>query len=707
MQISTLPVYSKLADVSQVPPAVAEKVPQGWHLSQHQLETYHALIQGDADVIFNTAMTGDGKSLAGQLAMLTHTGDISASITMYPTNELIRDQQVQLRGAIQKWNAVLQFESLNSVALDQIMAQGFYTQRGDALLDVLLNNEVVLTNPDVFHYVMHQFYVRPKDATDRIVGPMMQRFQQFTFDEFHIFGTPQVVSVLNALLFIHTMSGPARPHKFLFLSATPEPDSLMLQYLGRSGLKVQQIEGVYQHSATPPKAAQWRRILHGTQVHVESASVEEWVEAHLEDTLLPFFLERRPHAKGAIIVNSVAAAHRLLNRIAPVFQAQGLTVEPNTGLTSRARRQASYAADVLIGTSTVDVGVDFQINFLLFESRDGGSFLQRLGRLGRHDGYERDGKRHKFEDFVAYALVPPWIQETLFVGQDSAPALLEEGATMDRETFNRAIGQAFIPAATFDDYARFWGKLQTVRIMMGLSDRTVRDEYARQRAELGERYEHTFDIQLRPAFGRYMHLKKQPKLLDEATSFRGGSYFTCGVIDESEGGALKTADLFQLVANAELGLLDEQDFYAAVARTGMEPKTFKSRHKPLAFFKMYGWRMERQSYRLVLNRDIGDWGAERFGKASVITGWQLDAAVPGLTRLNRHLRDRKLPALLCLGQHPLALKRRLRLPMLFALYAFYSRDGVEGCVAFGREALLLEVQLRCTGLSTGGALIIT
>jgi hypothetical protein len=42
-------------------------------------------------------------------------------------------------------------------------------------------------------------------------------------------------------------------------------------------------------------------------------TAEEWVEGHLEDILLPFFLERRPGAKGAIIVNSVAAALRLLS----------------------------------------------------------------------------------------------------------------------------------------------------------------------------------------------------------------------------------------------------------------------------------------------------------------------------------------------------------------------------------------------------------
>lgn len=708
MKITTLPVYSQLAAPATVPDEVRERLPAGWKLSQHQVETYQALIDPDgAEVIFNTALTGDGKSLAGQLPVLIRGGSASALAAMYPTNELIRDQQGQLRGSKEQWKADLCFDMLNSAALDEIMAEDVYNQRGDALLEILNNYDVVLTNPDIFHLVMHQFYVRrgPQgDAPSKIFGPLVRRFAQFTFDEFHIFGTPQVVSVLNAMLLIHETESQSRPHKFLFLSATP--GDLMLKYLRRSGLRVREIAGQYAHSETPLDDAEWRQILRGATIHVESGRVEEWVEAHLEDTLLPFFEKRGPRAKGAIIVNSVAAAHRLLYKLRPGFEKRGLSVEPNTGLTSQQRRAASYAADLLIGTSTVDVGVDFQINFLIFESRDAGSFLQRLGRLGRHAGYERDGQRHTFEDFEAFALVPPWVEETLFKGRDGAAPLLQDGATLDRERFNQALVEAYPRPATFEHYARYWGRLQTAHVMRGLSNPTIREQYAQSRAALGQRYEATFDIRLRAAFGQYRDLHdKQKVLLDEVIAFRGGSYFTCGVIDETEDGELKLVDLFQLAANARLGALDEDAFYAAVERAGLSRRPFEQQ-KPLAFFRFRGWREERENYTLKLNRDIGHWGAERFGRAAVSKGWQLDAPVPGLTKLNNRLSRRELPALLCAGYHPLDLKRSLRLPLLFALYAFCSRDGVEGCVAFGREALLLDTRLRHSRLESGGGGII-
>lgn len=65
------------------------RLPAGWRLSQHQVDTYAALTQPDGpDVVFNTAMTGDGKSLAGQLPSLVE-GWQRPLFAMYPTNELI------------------------------------------------------------------------------------------------------------------------------------------------------------------------------------------------------------------------------------------------------------------------------------------------------------------------------------------------------------------------------------------------------------------------------------------------------------------------------------------------------------------------------------------------------------------------------------------------------------------------------------------
>jgi CRISPR-associated endonuclease/helicase Cas3 len=69
--------------------------------------------------------------------------------------------------------------------------------------------------------------------------------------------------------------------------------------------------------------------------------------------------------------------------------------------------------------------VDFKINFLVFEAADAGNFIQRFGRLGRHEG---------FETYQAYALLPNFIVERLFEA-DKHP--LQDGETYDRITFSK------------------------------------------------------------------------------------------------------------------------------------------------------------------------------------------------------------------------------------------------------------------------------
>ena len=90
-QIKTLPVHSQIVRPNELPPSI--QLPDGWQLSVHQQATYQAMQSGEYDVVFNTSMTGDGKSLAAYLPTLLHSIPLLA---MYPTNELARDQELQL-----------------------------------------------------------------------------------------------------------------------------------------------------------------------------------------------------------------------------------------------------------------------------------------------------------------------------------------------------------------------------------------------------------------------------------------------------------------------------------------------------------------------------------------------------------------------------------------------------------------------------------
>jgi CRISPR-associated endonuclease/helicase Cas3 len=696
MRIITLPVYSKLADAQDIPPEIKAKLPADWCLSAHQVATYQALKSSKVDVVFNVAMTGDGKSLAGQLLALLEDRP-RPLLAMYPTNELIGDQLRQVQQSLQLWGRDdLRPIHLDARRLDEL-EEAAELDRRDALLNLWRNHELVLTNPDIFHYVMQQYYIRTGkngDAPDRVIGPLLQLFDQLTFDEFHVFQTPQVVSVVNALIFIHEITGNVQLKKFLFLSATPE--DLLLQYLDRAGLRSTQIQGSYEHAQKNPDPVRWRQILHGSTLHFAPQSAEEWVKNHLEDTLLQFFLKHRPAAKGAIIVNSVAAAQRLVARLRDVFAVHGLTVEPNTGFDAPDRRQASYKADLLIGTSTIDVGVDFQINFLTFESRNAGTFLQRLGRLGRHSGFERNGTSHRFEAFEAHALVPPWLYERLFQAEEGTEPPLAEGAEMDRERLGQIMREAFPRPATFEQYGRVWGGLQAASVIKGLYHPTIKRQYTGTRDRLAERYRNTLGVSIKQKLANLIDLQKSaPAILEEARSFRGGGDLLCGIVDEGETGParVKKYELFGLLSNFELRSLEKDEFFHEVEQRRLPRRAYKE-EELTGYFRVLGVRPERSNVHVIFNQDIGNWGPEEFGTVQVVDHIEIDAPdVLELGRLNRGLRRRKLVALFCL-LHPAELARRLRLPWPFPIHRFCSRDGCEGSIAFGRQALLLEVALQ-------------
>lgn len=683
MQIRLHPAYSKNADPSAIPPEVARCLDPSWHLSQHQLDTYHALCSPNTDVVINTAMTGDGKSLAGLLPFLTEK---RPTLALYPTNELIRDQKASASDHMERCNIG---SNLMTDLYGEKLATTEYTHRGDAIEHFFQNQRLILSNPDILHYILQFCYTHPGRAADWLAGKVRMLFDQITFDEFHIFEMPQIGAVLSGLLFLNNQ----RPLKTLFLSATPGGE--LVQRLQKAGLRTTQVMGLYHHGNNPGPG--WRRILHGCDLTFDKLRAEEWVKAHLDDIVLPFFRQHRPGAKGAIIVNSIASAHRIVAYLRPHFQAEGLTVLPNTGITDRTDRQDSYHADLLVGTSTVDVGVDFQINFLVFDASSSGHFLQRLGRLGRHDHYTRDGTDYPFHTYAAYALVPDFVYERLFVGRQQTLPLLEPGIPITRDVLKDVMAQAFPAPTTFPRYLERWGRFQPAQVITALREKKIRANYAEFSKKLTNIYEQTLGVKItktiKEAFAYEDEGKKE--LLNEARSFRGGSPLMCAVLkpreQDSSQESAETYDLFSLLANGELELLDEESFFRA-ARLEPPRAEVLRRANPVAWFRLRTWNSQRNTVevRLLAGTDVEHITVLDGGITVTIT----NTGVPwSLNTLNRSLSKRKVVALVVPGEKPQELRRRLRLPFTFALHPYTDTSNISGTIAFARQALLLDTML--------------
>ncbi|MBX0326718.1 type I-D CRISPR-associated helicase Cas3', partial [Oscillochloris sp. ZM17-4] len=695
-----LPVYSKLADTADVPQEIVDRLPKDWRLSQHQLATYRALRSDDVDVVINTAMTGDGKSLAGLLPLLVnprHNGTLS----LFPTNELIQDQYASAGRMLPLWNHPAEWVGpLYGARLDELSATVEVLKRPDLLLRELNNHRLTLSNPDILHAILQFHYQQRGRSPDHVAGQMAMLFDQLTFDEFHIFDTPEVVAVLTGLLFLATQSPRL---KTLFLSATPSPqiDDLLKRAGFASRLRMidPQREGWYHHGADPGSG--WRAILQGSNISFAQGNAEDWIAAGGDQILLNWFREHRPGARAALIVNSVATALRLVSRLKPLLAHKGLTVEPNTGITSRTIRKASYDADLLIGTSTVDVGVDFRINLLIFESSGAGTFLQRLGRLGRHTTFtDRDQREQRFAAFAAHALVPSFIYERLFQPQEGEPAPFVDGATYTREDLARIINTAFPKPVSFTHYTRLWGRFVPAKVYQELSRKELRQIFGSVRDHLKQRFYDLTSTSVVKACKEWEERDKQGEglLIREAQSFRGGSPFDCGVLKEDEGDVV-TYDLFWLLANAHLELMTREAFCAAVRRMGKLDMPYQRGYQKF-FFRWLGLREQREQVHIILGPQVAQWGSERHQIAQVLPGIQVgcNGHEAFMHKLNSKLIDDPCVGLIIPAHEPRQVQRARYLPPGLQLWP-YTADSLDagvqaGSVAFGRNALLLDSLLR-------------
>lgn len=699
------PVYSQTVPIPE-----GVQLPKNWSLSWHQAATLKALRDPSIDVVFNTAMTGDGKSLGAYLEVLQ--GECSA-IGLYPTNELAQDQEMQVRGYIEQFQPENQPRVVRLSGVDlETYAENEGLKKGAAIATLANQREALLTNPDIFHYLHRGAYIVTGDSPDKLWGKIDKDFDLFIFDEFHVFQAPQIASVINTMLLIRCTN---RRKKFLFLSATP--DKNLIDRLKIAGFRCQEINpfeaNKYQFTAPvelqqQSASQEWRLVartisLNFIPLEPSFKASEAWLKENSNLILAQF--QQYPGSKGAIILNSIATVKRITPFFQELLQPHGLKVGENTGLSGKVEKEQSLAADLVIGTSTIDVGVDFKINFLIFESSDAGNFIQRLGRLGRHGEYEKTGQKIKFENFTAYALVPNFLVERLFQ-VDSLP--LTGNSIYDRPTFHNIIREQYRKVNDFHGYYRRWGAVQSFWLYYQLGDRTIQQQYAQSREKFQQACEQVFETSLKPQAGRIQGWAKDWKALsgksgnpiaEDAASFRGSSPLQCGLYDlteANEADRFKIYDLPGILSNLEIETWTEAAFIRTLKetaeRTG-QPIAKGRFARCLAFMKLRSYREERLNWKFTYSGDLQP--IADVWKVQVLTGveiWQPENYWIG--EINKRMKKQGLVCYII--RRPVAeVRMRLRLPMHFQIYPISDRYSFHDstspyAIAFSHSALLLD-----------------
>ncbi|MBD2500655.1 type I-D CRISPR-associated helicase Cas3' [Anabaena azotica FACHB-119] len=647
-------------------------------LSSHQAKTYKEIIHGDADIICNQSATGDGKSLSANLPGLIDPN--FRMMGLYPTIELVEDQAEQQNHYNELFglDASQRVDRLYGAELSRRVKQAIKSNKFQELFLAIQQKPVLLTNPDIFHYITHFQYHDPAYGRDLLPLVLAEWPDLWVFDEFPIFGCHQETAALNSLAFIRrSQENQPRPRRFLFTSATPKPD--FIEQLRKANFKVAKVEGVY---AGEEKKG-FRPILQPVELEFVELPKDTDTQTWLKEMIpkIGEILNQESKARGLIIVNSVAKAGQitsLLKHLLPEVIVREISgrIDREQRLLVQSELKDANQPVLVVGTSAVDVGVDFKIHLLIFESSDSSTVMQRLGRLGRHRG---------FNTYTAYILIPghtPWVMARL-------QKQFSPNQIVARDDLAAAIADAFDPPREFDKYRHRWGALQAQGMFWRMTQenakvsQSVRD---RMTEDLQRVYSHSIES------ARGYWYKKQKSDVEKATqkqllSFRGGSTLQAAVWDHNN---FYTYDLLRLLPYARVEIIDRKTFLDAANNKGRGEEEF-----PDDFINVY--------------LRIQQWVDERIDNISLQCNYQSSELQIGelclIDKLNlighpqsdviTCLRKKKLLTFLVpVNKNKLSshweVSRTLHLSPLFGLYRLVDASEQAYACAFNQDALLLE-----------------
>ena len=459
--------------------------------------------------LFLVTPTGSGKTLASYAYAINEKMPVFG---VYPTNELIRDQERALKKWVDPTNDY-RLLRLDSQQLDH-WQDALDKRQHATTFETLMNwRPTILTNPDILFYAFFGLYKGPSGLCQRLFT-LVGEYRQFIFDEFHLYNVKQMADVAFLVGALHAIN-PRKGHVFIFSSATPElPARSWLQ--NRIHLPVEVIE------AEPSRAPYARTIAHSLQLSILPADLRQWkgIEALLEYLPeLQRYIVDNPQARLVTILDSVAGAITLAQALRERFPA--IEVGEGDGLSSPQEREQALKQAFTIGTSTIEVGIDFkdeaEKDLLIFEARTVAQFIQRFGRLARHD------KRLSIPNRTV-AIVPEYVYHFL-------KERITQGQTLSRKELYSNVEEAYQKPEDFAYYIKKHAPAEFQEACQNIYPAFQPDVRPRIQQGLGEIIQALTERLPGQSWGLYRRYKHEENILSPLLTFRG-SGFEAAILDE-------------------------------------------------------------------------------------------------------------------------------------------------------------------------------
>ena len=374
------------------------------HLYGHQVKT----IDAGSSVVVLDAPTGSGKTLAALARVINRK---SPAIFIYPTNSLVADQVDAITDLVTKlgyhpyliskrWDPK-DYDASNPDSIDilHLTSETLDLLAGDRAKGTILERilkgtgdrlRIMLTNPDTLYLIQSGRYARHGLISEEILN-----FGTIVVDEFHLYAGP---TLARLMLMLNEMRGSCNEPAvdIVFLSAT-HGDTIQLLRESYTDLTVIHADAL--HVDGPLR----RKIRYRTLCRVVSQSrvmTSDELAREVAEEIVRYYgldyewTDKPPNVKVLGIFSSVIFAVRVAQYVCELLENDGMDstriVHQIHGLVPRSDRPTigELTEAIVIGTSAIEVGIDFDVPFLVMEAHDLASFLQRFGRGGRRNPCE-------------------------------------------------------------------------------------------------------------------------------------------------------------------------------------------------------------------------------------------------------------------------------------------------------------------------------
>lgn len=356
---------------------------------QHQVDVFER--SRNHDIILDLAPTGTGKTRAG-LTVLLYEPNKSA-VYIAPTNALITQQTKAAEKFICEAGLPHVVKSVSAQEIKNWSSDRVGKRSGEKIYNLLRNPATVfpevganrpillVTNPDIFYYAT--FFAYNKHDKSNIASEFYSKFSTIIFDEFHLYNAKQLVSLFFYLALSFVFGFFQHGRRVVLLTATPDKAcESALEALEKQGVKIARIDG---ESTTA------NQLPSQTAVNLEirpQLERQEWLLEIANEVEKRF--REKPDRNGAVILDSKYN----IDRLATLLKTRGLQKYYGriTGSTPFQDRLSAAQKPIILATSTVDVGFNFEktpepsrqnLDWLIFSAKDRFSFWQRIGRVGR------------------------------------------------------------------------------------------------------------------------------------------------------------------------------------------------------------------------------------------------------------------------------------------------------------------------------------